>query len=264
MTTDRPDESELVQAWDQTAEGWAERVRTGTDHNREHLLDPATLAALGDVAGQRVLDAGCGEGRFGRMLAERGAQVTGVDYSPRMIELAQEEERNRPLGIRYHVADMVDLAFLPAESFDLAVAYMCLMDVADHQTAIAQIARVLKPAGRFVFSLMHPCFVTPGEHQGWELRVPNSLRDADRLYWKVDNYFERTHWFWKIWPTATAATPHFHRPLCDYAAALRESGLLIRDLVEPTPDPKLAEQLDYWRGYFRIPFFTIFDCVKAP
>jgi SAM-dependent methyltransferase len=238
-------------------------VRTGTDHNREHLLDPATLALLGDLAGKNVLDAACGEGRFARMLAQRGAHVTGVDYSPKMIELAQEEERKDPLGIRYHVADVTDLSFLAAESFDIAVAYMCLMDVANHGLTIAQVARVLKPGAPFVFSLVHPCFITPGENQGWELRVPNSLRDADRLYWKVDNYFDRACWSWKLWPTAAAATPHFHRPLCDYTAALRNSGFLIRDLVEPTPDPKLAEQLDYWRGYLRIPFFIIFDCVKA-
>jgi 2-polyprenyl-3-methyl-5-hydroxy-6-metoxy-1,4-benzoquinol methylase len=256
-----PDEG--MQAWDLAAEGWAERVRTGTDHNREHVLDPATFAMLGDVAGKRVLDAGCGEGRFTRMLAERGARVTGVDCSPKMIQLAIDEERKRPREISYHVANLADLGVLAAESFDVVVAYMCLMDVADHEAAIAEMARVLKPGGQFVFSLVHPCFCTPGENRGWERRVPNGFRDADKLYWKVDNYFERTHWSWKIWPTAAAATPHFHRPLTDYAAALRKSGFLIRGLVEPTPDPKLVEQLDYWREYFRIAAFIIFDCVKT-
>jgi 2-polyprenyl-3-methyl-5-hydroxy-6-metoxy-1,4-benzoquinol methylase len=261
VSSQPPDASELVQAWDAVAEGWAERVRTGSDQFRQRILDSATLAVLGDVAGKTVLDAGCGEGRFARMLAERGADVTAVDFSPAMIELAQKEEQERPLGVSYQVADLADLSCFSAESFDVAVAYLCLIDLADHEAAIAQIARLLKPGGQFVFSLLHPCFTTKGS--GWMRRVPNSFRDADKLYYKVDNYFERSQWFWKMWPTAPAATAHFHRTLSDYAGALRRSGFLIRDLLEPTPDPKLVEQLDYWREYFRVAYLIIFDCVKA-
>lgn len=271
MSTDRPDESELVKAWDVVADEWAERVRTASDQNREYLLDPTTLALLGDIAGRRVLDVGCGEGRFTRMLTERGAKVVAVDYSPRMIELAQEEERRRPLGVSYHLADVADLSFLDAESFDVAVAYMSLMDVADYQAAIAEVARLLKPGSQFVFSILHPCFTM--KDAGWERRVPSSSGDADKLYYRVDNYFERAHWLEKIWPAGTAKTPLFHRPLGDYAAALRKSGFVIRELVEPTPDSTLAEHLDVsgpqesqewvWHEYFRIPLFIVLDCVKA-
>ena len=74
MTAPRPDHDRARQAWDQIADAWAERVRTGTDHNRVHVLDPATLDLLGDLTGKRVLDAGCGEGRFARMMAMRGAR----------------------------------------------------------------------------------------------------------------------------------------------------------------------------------------------
>ena len=261
MTAPRPDHTRARQAWDQIADAWAERVRTGTDHNRVHVLDPATLALLGDVSGKRILDASCGEGRFARMMATRGAHVTAVDISPRMIELARREEQAQLLGIEYHVGDLADLSFLPAGGFDVALSYMCLIDVADYRAAIAQIARVLRRGGRFVFSISHPCFTMPGSD--WERSVPNSFRDADKLYRKVDNYFQRTATPLKIWPTFPAQTTHHHRPLSDYAAALRDAGFLIRDLVEPTPDLKLVEQLDYWREWFRAPPFVIFDCVKV-
>ncbi len=261
MTAQRPDHARASHAWDQIADAWAERVRTGTDHNRVHVLDPATLALLGDLAGKRILDAGCGEGRFARMMAQPGAHVTAVDVSQRMIELALEEERKEPLGIEYRVADMAELSCLPAAEFDVAVANMCLMDVQDYERAIVEVARVLKARGRFVFSVSHPCFTMPGAD--WERSVPNSFRDADKLYRKVDNYFQRTARPLKIWPTVPAQTTHYHRPLSDYAAALRDAGFLIRDLVEPTPDPKLVEQLDYWREYFRIAEFLIVDAVKV-
>jgi len=253
---------EAAVAWEQIAAGWAERVRTGTDHNRVHLLDPATLQLLGDVSGKRILDAGCGEGRFARMMAQRGAKITAVDLSAKMIELAREEERIRPLGIRYYEADMADLSCLASGEFDLAVAYLSLFDVKDYESAIHEIARALTRTGRFVFSISHPCFLTP--QSGWETTVPNSFRDKDRLYFKVDDYFPAAEIRFRMWPTAPAETVNYHRPLSDYAHALRDAGFLICDIVEPTPDPKLIEQLDFWRGYFRIAQFIIFDCIKAP
>ncbi len=247
-------------AWDGLADSWAERVRSGTDHNRVHILDPATLEVLGDVSGLQVLDAGCGEGRFSRILAERGGQVTGVDLSGRMIDHAREQESQHPLGPQYHVADMADLSFLASAEFDIALAYFSLFDVENYETALCEIARVLKPGGRFVFSVSHPCFLTPDS--GWELVRPNSFQDKDRLYWKVDNYFPARGVEVKIWPTASPII-NYHRPLSEYAHALRDAGFLIRDLIEPTPDPKLVEQLDFWRGYIRIATSIIFDCVKG-
>ncbi len=255
-----PRQQSEIEAWNRLAESWAERVRTGTDHVRVHLLDPATLELIADISGKRVLDAGCGEGRFARMLAEHGARVTGIDLSTKMIELAREEENERPLGIDYHVADMADLSLLPSREFDVAVAYLSLFDVRDYESAIREVARVLKPRGRFVFSVSHPCFLTPDS--GWETNVANSFRDKDRLFWKVDNYFPAREIEVKIWPTASPIT-NYHRPLSDYAHSLRDAGFLIRDIAEPTPDPKLVEQLDFWRGYLRIAAFIIFDTVKA-
>jgi 2-polyprenyl-3-methyl-5-hydroxy-6-metoxy-1,4-benzoquinol methylase len=106
-------------------------VRTGTDHNRTHVLDPATLDLLGDVSGKQVLDLGCGEGRFCRLLAQRGASLTGVDLSSRMIELAREAEAKEPLGVSYHEADAADLSFLRNSSYDVVLAYLSLFDVPD-------------------------------------------------------------------------------------------------------------------------------------
>jgi SAM-dependent methyltransferase len=238
-------------------------VRTGTDHSRVYLLDPAHLKLVGDVSGLRVLDAGCGEGRFARMLAERGAVVTAFDLSTRMIERAREEESARSLGISYHEADMANLSVFDDDQFDLAVAYVSLVDVVDYEKALLEVSRVLKDRGRFVFSLVHPCFSPPVF--GWEPRKPGTipLRDEDKLFRKVDHYFPAAEVRFRMWPTAPAETINYHRPLSDYAHALRDAGLLIRDIVEPTPDPELAERLDFWKGEFRAPTFIIFECVKT-
>jgi SAM-dependent methyltransferase len=250
-------------SWEALAEGWAERVRTGTDFARQYILDPAHLAVLGDVSGKRVLDAGCGEGRFARMLAERGAAVTGIDFSHRMIELAREAEEREPRGIEYQQADMADLGSFEDGAFDIAVAYLSVIDVARYEEALKEVSRVLKPGGQFVFSLVHPCFCTPGSD--WEPRVPGivPIRDADRLYRKVDNYRPACDVRFRMWPTAPVETINFHRPLSDYAGACRAAGLLIRDIVEPHADEAVSERIDFFRGEFRAPTFIILDCVKA-
>jgi SAM-dependent methyltransferase len=255
------DEGTLL--WDALAEGWAERVRTNTDQNRVIVLDPAHIELIGDVAGMSVLDAGCGEGRFARMLAERGARVTGIDISERMIQLARAEEDAHPLGISYIQTDMADLSVLDAETFELAVAYVSLLDVERYEAALKEVARVLKPGGRFIFSLVHPCFMAPGAT--WEPKRPGMipLLDEDKLYKKVDHYLPARPYRFRMWPTAPAETINYHRTLSDYAHACRDAGLLIRDLLEPVPEPDVLIQRPYLKDWIRAPYFIIFDCVKA-
>jgi SAM-dependent methyltransferase len=252
-----------IGAWDAAASDWARIVRAGQDPHRELVLDPATLALLGEVTRLRVLDAGCGEGRFARMLAERGARVVGVDLSPRMIELAREEEGREHRGIEYLVADLADLSPLPRGSFDLAVAYMSVHDVRRYRRAFREIARVLRPGGRFVFSTVHPCFTTRGDPKlGWKRRVPGSTRPSDLLYYKVDHYFRRSRSVVRMLATAGRGVPYHHSTLGDYADALFRAGFVIRRLVEPTPDPGLARQDQRLRVFFRVAHFLLIEAIK--
>jgi ubiquinone/menaquinone biosynthesis C-methylase UbiE len=83
---------------------------------------------LPDVEGLTGLDVGCGEGHNTRLLAGRGARMTGVDISPTFARYANEAEEEHPLGIRYEVAGAANLPFEHA-SFDFATAFMSLMDM---------------------------------------------------------------------------------------------------------------------------------------
>lgn len=253
--------SEDLKSWDALADGWSEWVHN--NDTRVYMLDPAHLRQLGDVAGKRVLDAGCGEGRFARMLAERGARVTAFDFSPRMIELATKVEGEKPLGIEYMVADMTDLSQLADETFDIAVAYLSLIDVPDYERALVELTRTLKPGGSFHFSIVHPCFLPPDA--SWEPTKPGVIPiwDRDKRYKKIDNYFPAREIHFKMWPTAPVETINYHRPLSDYAHACRASGLLIRDIVEPVPTEEVLAQRDWLRENLRAPTMMLIDCVKA-
>jgi 2-polyprenyl-3-methyl-5-hydroxy-6-metoxy-1,4-benzoquinol methylase len=254
---------EGAENWEAIADGWAERIRTGTDQPRRYVLDPAHWTLLGDVAGKRVLDAGCGEGRFARQLAERGANVTAFDLSERMIAHARESENEKPLGIEYCVADMTDLSRWPDAFFDVAISYLSIIDVEDYESATREIARVLKPGGQFTFSVVHPCFAPPGAT--WEPSRPGiiPIMDKDKLYKKIDNYFPARELRFKMWPTAPADTINYHRPISDYARTCRNAGFQIRDIAEPLPPDEILAQRDDMREYLRAPYFMIFDCVKA-
>ncbi|HUF52555.1 MAG TPA: class I SAM-dependent methyltransferase [Dehalococcoidia bacterium] len=262
-TRDQHLAKEGAASWEAIAYGWTERVRTDTDFSRKLILDAPHLALLGDVTGKRILDAGCGEGRFARMLAERRAKVTAFDLPTRMVELARAEDAKSPLAIDYHVLDMCDLSPFEDASFDVVVAYLTILDVEDYESAVRELSRVLVAGGQFVFSVVHPCFYPPGA--AWEPRKAGTipLFDRDKLYLKVDNYFPARELRFKMWPTAPAETINYHRPLSDYATVLRANNLLIRDLVEPVPTNEVLDKRDDLRAHLRAPYFIVLDCVKA-
>jgi len=108
------------------------------------LLMPM-LELLGDITNRRVLDAGCGEGYLARALADRGARVTGIDLSPRLIEQARDKD---PDGrIDYQVADLSQTLPAMAGSFHAAASYLVLNDVKDYRGFAATLAAALRPGG---------------------------------------------------------------------------------------------------------------------
>lgn len=90
-----------TRSWDSIADDWV--AHADANDYRNHYLMPRMLAMLGDVAGKRILDLGCGEGGYARELRRRGTEVTGVDGSERLIEIARERAANEKLEIPFHV-----------------------------------------------------------------------------------------------------------------------------------------------------------------
>jgi SAM-dependent methyltransferase len=123
--------------------------------------DPASVALfelLGPPADERVLDLACGHGRISRELARRGARVVGVDLSTALLDRARARDADEPLPISYVHGDAASRSLLDGEVFDAVVCSFGLSDIDDLDGAIATVARLLAPGGRFVFSLLHPCF----------------------------------------------------------------------------------------------------------
>jgi 2-polyprenyl-3-methyl-5-hydroxy-6-metoxy-1,4-benzoquinol methylase len=145
----------LQDMWDRAAGWWAQHLRD--DKNRRLQVFPLTLSLLGDPKGFDVLDAGCGEGTFARLLADAGSTVTGVDFS-RLLDVAQEYETQEPRGIRYIKANLGHLAgVLPIpESFDAVVCNLVLHCFPRIDSVLRTLHAQLKPGGSLVVSDLHP------------------------------------------------------------------------------------------------------------
>ena len=107
-----------ARGWDGLAETWAEMQGDAGDGNQQFTINPALFALAGEVAGKRVLDAACGGGHIARALARRGAHVTTVDISPRMIALARRRAEREGLAIAHLVGSITSLPQLTDASFD--------------------------------------------------------------------------------------------------------------------------------------------------
>src|SRR5690348_657716 len=120
-----------------------EREQKGIEHDP---IMPRFLDMIGDVAGLTVLDAACGEGYLSRILARRGANVTGIDLAPRLIEIARAKDQAQ--SITYHVADLSQSLPAYQNHFDLIVSHLALDDVQAYQGFLLTLGTLAKPGGR--------------------------------------------------------------------------------------------------------------------
>jgi ubiquinone/menaquinone biosynthesis C-methylase UbiE len=232
------DHQEAGSYWDANADAWTKLARAGYDIYRDHFNTPAFFRMLPEVAGLSGLDIGCGEGHNTRLLARRGARVTGIDISQNFIAHAKRSEEQEPLGIEYRIASAVELPFAD-EAFDFATGFMSFMDIPETDRLIAEAYRTLKPRGFLQFSITHPCFDTPHRR--------NLRGDNGRTYAiEVGDYFrnlngEVAEWIFGAAPPQVKQglpkfkTPRFTRTVSQWLNLLIESGFLLERIEEPRP-----------------------------
>lgn len=243
-----------ISAYDEIAE-WYDRW-LGTHAMPDDPYFPAAEALMGALAGQRICDLACGQGRVARYLADRGAQVVGVDLSAKLLAIARHHEASEPRGITYLHADARRLNGVADASFDGVLCFMALMDIAELDPALQSVARVLRPGGWFVFAILHPCYHTA---ESGEIETPEgALRTVGR-------YFEEGYWRSDTRTGPPGKVGAYHRTLSTYVNALAEAGLTLERLREPRapaslPDAPAFTSRPVWA---EVPAVLVARCRKA-
>jgi 2-polyprenyl-3-methyl-5-hydroxy-6-metoxy-1,4-benzoquinol methylase len=231
-------------AYDRFASQYAELIRShdeGAFSPYHDLVVPRLLEIAGDVAGQTVLDAGCGEGHIARLLAGRGARVTAIDVSPRLIELARIEAPEAQ--IEYITHDLSTPLPQYAGRFDLVVSNLVLNDVHNYLGLANTLGTVTKPGGRLVLSMNNPYSAV--------------IRD------KVANYFDSGKRVeYQGLASRGVHVLYYHRTLEQYITAFRDAGFLLQTLSDVGPAEEQARTQTFPQRYYHFPFFMILEFIR--
>ncbi len=242
-------------AWETNAAFWDARYGEGNEFQRV-LIAPATERFLDIKPDEVALDVACGNGAFARRLAALGARVVAFDQSEAFIERARARTTENAERIAYRVMDAADgaaLASLGEGRFDAAVCTMALMDMPDIEPLMAAMPRLLKPGGRFVFSVMHPCFNNPEGSSSVAERVD---RDGELVVQSAIKV-----WHYIVPSTARGLgivgqpVPHyyFHRPLSALLAPAFRAGMVLDRLEEPVFPEGSATRPFSWEATRELP-----------
>jgi SAM-dependent methyltransferase len=234
----------MSNGWEESASAWIADMGDRGDYSREFVLDVPMMERVRARGFTTALDVGCGDGRFCRMMQERGIRTVGIDPTEALIQRARELDRGG--DYRLGRAETIDCR---DHDFDLVVSYLTLVDIQDVAVAIHEMVRVLRPGGTLLIANL-TSFNTAAVDGGWTRERSGELR------FSIDHYLtERVGWV--TWHGIRIK--NWHRPLSFYMSVLIAEGLNLRYFSEPPPlggEPAKADR------YRRVPCFLIMEWEK--
>lgn len=202
------------------------------DHDANPLVnleEPVVHELVGEVAGRKVLDLGCGTGRHALWLAEQGADVTAVDFSDGM--LAEARKKPGAESIHFLAHDLHQRLPFSHASFDLVVSGLVLEHLSDLRPFLMEMRRVLRSPGRAIISAMHPAMF---------------LRDAQAQFRDPESQE-------KIRP---GSVPH---TIADVVMAALDAGFQLKQLIERSPAEDFATRFPRAGKYVGWPMLVVLE-----
>ena len=245
--------------WDQKAAFWDDRMGDSGNDFQRLLVAPTSERLLNLQPGETVLEIACGNGVFTRRMAQLGVHVIATDFSEQFLERARARPSEYADRIAYHLLDATSedqIVALGKLRFDAAVCNMAIMDMAKIDPLMRGIRQVVKPGGRFVFSLTHPCF----NHTGMSLCVEEAPLNGEMVTTysiKITQYLHSSPQ--KGVGMFGEPTPHYYfdRPLHTIFNTCFRAGLILDGLEEPAfnhpHDGSQSGRLLSWINYNEIP-----------
>ena len=220
--------------WNAIADWWDDKIGNGNDF-QNLLIEPATERLLALQPGERVLDIACGAGRFARRMATIGANVVAFDHSEKFIARARQRSKEFKDAISFRVLDATDPAALESlgkAQYDAAVCTMALMDMASIETLIAMLGTLLKPRGRFVFSVTHPVF-NSGTSRLVQERYEKDGKLVSEFGVRVTDYARPFHYKGIGIAGQAVSQDYFHRPISLLFNTCFRHGFVLDGIEEP-------------------------------
>jgi ubiquinone/menaquinone biosynthesis C-methylase UbiE len=243
------DNSKLKEEWINLSKNWIKESREGRNPSRNGLLDKPMLEECGDVTGLNILDCGCGEGRFCRILAKKNAKyVLGIDLCEPMINAAKELQG---FNDEYMVADAQNLNFLKKDTFDIAISYLNQCDLPEYEKNNKEIYRVLKTNGYFIVANLHPMRSAVGN---W-----HKNENGNKEHIILDKYFDESERHWKM---LNFDFTNYHRTLSTYINNFIETGFTLTKIIEPTITKDQLIEYPELEDELRVPNFIIYKLKK--
>jgi len=219
--------------------------RKREENANDTLEKPVILELIDDVNGLKVLDLGCGDGRFGLELFEKGCtHYFGIEGSKNMVKAAQQSL----IGTNSHVEHiLLEEWNPPKQEFDLVISRLVLHYIKDLESIFYKVHNALKPNGRFVFSVEHPVITS------------NPQTSGVRTNWIVDQYFAMGYRK-QEWLGGTVYK--YHRTVEEYFKLLQKTGFIITNLRESHPMKENFKHEDTYYRRMRIPLFLFLSGIK--
>lgn len=246
-------QAEVQRVWEANAGFWDEYMGAEGNAWAQELVFPAAERLLQLQPGERLLEIACGNGTFARRVAQQGVQVTATDFSAAFVERARQRGGE---GISYQQLDATDrqqILALTGGPFDAAVCNMALMDMAAIQPLFDGLLTLLKPHGRFVFTLTHPCFNTASTVQYAELADEAGELVVHKGV-KVSRYLTPTTSMGLGVIGQPQPQRYFDRPLQHLLGVCFQAGWVMDGIEEPAfaPGDQPANELA-WKRLSEIP-----------
>ena len=226
-------EDEEVATW------WQSGFTQGADPEYEEQILPLLAAEL--QGSTRVLDVGCGEGQVGRLAVRIPGVELVVGVDPTAAQVVEAARRGG--GVLIGRSDAAALPF-SSRSFDAVVACLVFEHIEAVEAAIAEVGRVLRPGGRFLFLLNHPLLQTP--NSGW---IDDTI--LEEQYWRIGPYLTEDNRLEEV--EKDVWIPFIHRPLSRYINAMADAGLFVTWMGEPAPPPGFLDLAEEYREAATIP-----------
>jgi len=240
-------EKEVRKTYDSIARRYHEKRTKEKLIYNEYNEMPATLSLLSNVKKKRILDLGCGSGIYAKILRRRGATVSGIDISSKMVELARQNVKN----VDFKVGTVYKLPY-KSRTFDIVLASLVVHYFSNLDKAFREIRRVLKKDGVFIFSTDNPV-----------INVAHRIKGKPRKYRVFVDYFKEGK-FYEYWPRVGVKMPYQHFTFQTWIKTIVRNGFIIEDFVD-SKTVKQAAKLDRSMYNFtsKVPWFSVFKLRKS-